>query len=45
MVVLFRLGVEVGISVVEVGSSLVEVGICIVVNAGIGEATFIYYLV
>ena len=41
MVVLFRLGVEVGISVVEVGSSLVEVGICIVVNAGIGEAIFI----
>ena len=38
---LFRLGVEVGISVVEVGSSLVEVGICIVVNAGIGEATCI----
>ena len=41
MVVLFRLGVEVGISVVEVGISVVEVGICIVVNAGIGEATFI----
>ena len=39
--VLFRLGVEVVISVVEVGSSLVEVGICIVVNAGIGEATCI----